>query len=155
MYAVVKTGGKQYRVAAGDKIVVERLPDAAGALIALSEVLMVGEGASTTLGQPLVAGAAVAATVVEHKLGDKVIIFKKKRRHNYRRKRGHRQLLTVLHVTEILTDGRKPTPVAEVAPAPAKAPKAPAAKKPAAKKPAARKPAAKQSARKPARKSKE
>ncbi len=130
MYAVVKTGGKQYRVAAGDKIVVERLPDAAGSLIALPEVLMVGEGASATLGQPLVVGAAVAATVVEHRLGDKVIIFKKKRRHNYRRKRGHRQMQTVLHVTEILTEGRKPTPVAEAAPVETKAP----TKKPAAKK---------------------
>jgi large subunit ribosomal protein L21 len=140
MYAVVKTGGKQYRVAAGDKMVVERLPDAAGSVIELAEVLMLGEGASTTLGQPLVVGAAVAATVVEHKLGDKVIIFKKKRRHNYRRKRGHRQRLTVLHVTEILTEGRKAAAPVEAAPAEAKA--AEAAKSPA-KKPAAKKAAKK------------
>jgi len=144
MYAVVKTGGKQYRVAAGDKIVVERLPNEAGTLVQLGDVLMVGEGATTTLGRPLLVGAAVSATVLEHRLGDKVIIFKKKRRHNYRRKRGHRQGLTVLQVTEILTDGRKPSVAAAVLKAPRVA-VAPAAKKaaPKAKAPKAKAPKAK------------
>ncbi len=102
MYAVIRTGGKQYRVAKDDVITVETVPAEAGASVTLDEVLLVGgEGATTTIGTPMVAGAAVTAEVVEHKLGDKVLIFKKRRRHNYRRKNGHRQPLTVLKITGI------------------------------------------------------
>jgi large subunit ribosomal protein L21 len=105
MFAIVKTGGKQYRVAKDDVITVEKLPGEAGASITLDEVLMVGDGASQTIGSPRVKGAAVAATIVAQKKGEKVIIFKKKRRQNYRRKRGHRQQLTVLKVTDIRAAG--------------------------------------------------
>jgi large subunit ribosomal protein L21 len=103
MFAVIRTGGKQYRVAEGDVIKVERLADAEpGATIALSEVLMVGgEGADATVGAPLVAGASVAAEVIAQDRGPKIIVFKKKRRQNYRRKNGHRQDLTVLRITGI------------------------------------------------------
>ncbi|MGO8915658.1 MAG: 50S ribosomal protein L21, partial [Stellaceae bacterium] len=92
-----RTGGKQYRVAKDDVIAVERLAGEPGSTVALGDVLMVGDKA----GSPTVAGASVTATVVEHKLADKVLIFKKRRRHNYRRKNGHRQPLTVLKVTGI------------------------------------------------------
>jgi large subunit ribosomal protein L21 len=101
MYAVIRTGGKQYKVAKDDVIVVETLPAEAGATVTLDEVLLVADGAATTLGTPTVSGAEVTATVVEHKQGDKVLIFKKRRRHNYRRKIGHRQPLTVLKITGI------------------------------------------------------
>jgi large subunit ribosomal protein L21 len=97
MFAVIKTGGKQYRVASGDVIKVEKLEGEAGATIALDQVLMVGD----TIGTPLVAGATVSAEVIAQDRGPKVIIFKKKRRQNYRRKNGHRQDLTVLRITEI------------------------------------------------------
>jgi large subunit ribosomal protein L21 len=107
MYAVVKTGGKQYRVAKDDIIRIERLPGEAGDVVTLGEVLMVGDGASLAIGAPLVPGAAVAGEIVEQARGDKIIVFKKRRRQNYRRKKGHRQLLTVLRVTDILTDGAK------------------------------------------------
>ncbi len=100
MYAIVKTGGKQYRVAKDDVIRVERLPGEAGETITLGEVLMVG-GDEPKVGAPLVDGASVAATVVAQDRNDKVIIFKKKRRQNYRRKRGHRQNVTVLRITDI------------------------------------------------------
>lgn len=109
MYAVVKTGGKQYRVAANDIIEIERLPGEAGEVVTLSEVLMVGDGANVSIGAPTVAGASVAGEIIEQARGDKIIVFKKRRRQNYRRKRGHRQLLTRLRVTEILTDGAKPS----------------------------------------------
>ena len=101
MFAVIRTGGKQYRVAPDDVIQVEKLAGEPGSSVALGDVLMVGEGADARAGAPLLAGAAVTAEVVEQRLGDKVIIFKKKRRHNYRRKRGHRQHLTVLRITGI------------------------------------------------------
>ncbi len=101
MYAVVKTGGKQYKVAKGDIIEVEKLEVEAGKVIDITEVLLVGEGSSVKVGAPLVAGANVKAEVLNQKKGDKVIIFKKKRRHNYRRTRGHRQNLTVLKITDI------------------------------------------------------
>ena len=101
MYAVIRTGGKQYRVAKDDVISVEKLAGEPGSTIEFGEILMVGEGDDATTGTPLVAGAAVSATVVEHKRGDKVIIFKKKRRHNYRRKNGHRQAITVLRIDAI------------------------------------------------------
>ncbi len=97
MFAVIKTGGKQYRVVPGDVIKVEKLEGEAGATIALDQVLMVGD----TIGTPLVAGASVAAEVIAQDRGPKLIIFKKKRRQNYRRKNGHRQDLTVLRITEI------------------------------------------------------
>jgi large subunit ribosomal protein L21 len=126
MFAVLKTGGKQYRVAKDDVIHVERLPGEAGAQILFDQVLLVGEGASATAGAPLVAGASVAGTLLEQVLADKVIIFKKRRRHNYRRKRGHRQPLSAVRIDEILTDGAKPSPRKEAAPKPAKA-KAPKA----------------------------
>jgi large subunit ribosomal protein L21 len=108
MFAVLKTGGKQYKVAKDDVIHVERLPGEAGQQIVFDQVLMVGEGASATAGAPLVAGASVAATLLEQGQGDKVVVFKKRRRHNYRRKRGHRQLLSVVRIDEILTEGAKP-----------------------------------------------
>ncbi|HZT86576.1 MAG TPA: 50S ribosomal protein L21 [Stellaceae bacterium] len=101
MFAVIRTGGKQYKVATDDVIAVEKLDGEPGATIELAEVLMVGDGASVSSGTPLVAGASVSATLVEHRLGDKVIIFKKKKRQNYRRKRGHRQPQTVLRITGI------------------------------------------------------
>ena len=101
MYAVIRTGGKQYRVAKDDVISVEKLAGEPGATVEFSDVLMVGDGEGSTAGTPLVAGAAVSATVVEHKRGDKIIIFKKKRRHNYRRKNGHRQAITVLRIDAI------------------------------------------------------
>jgi large subunit ribosomal protein L21 len=101
MYAVIRTGGKQYKVAMDDVIVVETVPAEAGASVTLGEVLLVADGDSTTVGAPTVAGAEVTATVVAHKKGDKILIFKKRRRHNYRRKNGHRQPLTVLKITGI------------------------------------------------------
>jgi large subunit ribosomal protein L21 len=116
MFAVVKTGGKQYRVAANDVITVERLDGEPGDIVELGEVLMLGDEA-VTVGAPTVAGATVAGEVVRQERGDKVIAFKKRRRQNSRRKRGHRQAFTVLRITEILTDGRKPSPRAKAEPA--------------------------------------
>jgi large subunit ribosomal protein L21 len=101
MFAVIRTGGKQYRVAKDDVISVEKLGGEPGAVIELSEVLMIGEGAEVATGTPLLEGALVAATVVEQTRAPKIIVFKKKRRHNYRRKKGHRQQQTVLRITEI------------------------------------------------------
>jgi large subunit ribosomal protein L21 len=112
MFAVIRTGGKQYKVAKNDVIFVEKLPGEAGASVELDDVLMVGDEAGVTAGTPELGGALVTATVLEQKRDDKVIIFKKKRRHNYRRKNGHRQYLTVLRITDIVTNG-----VAEAAPA--------------------------------------
>lgn len=155
MFAVVKTGGKQYRVAANDVIAVEKLEAEPGAVVELTDVLMVGDDAAQTTGTPLVAGATVAAEVVKQTRAKKVVIFKKKRRKDYRRTLGHKQHLTVLRITEILTDGKKPSKQA-AKPEPKKAEKKPvetAEAKPAAKKAAAkpaRKPAAK--AAKPATK---
>ncbi len=107
MFAVIKTGGKQYRVAADDVITVEKLAGDPGAAITFGEVLMVVDGEATTIGAPLVAGASVAGEVVEQTRGDKVRIFKRKRRKHYRRSAGHRQQLTVIKITDILTDGAK------------------------------------------------
>jgi large subunit ribosomal protein L21 len=101
MFAVIRTGGKQYKVASGDVIAVEKLAGEPGATVELAEVLMVGEGADVSTGTPLVAGATVSAELVEHRRADKIIVFKKKRRQNYRRKNGHRQHQTVLRITEI------------------------------------------------------
>jgi len=101
MYAVIKTGGKQYKVVNGDVILVEKIEGEAGAAVTLAEVLMIGDGANITVGAPTVKGASVAAEVVDQVKADKVIIFKKNRRHNYRRKNGHRQKLTALKITGI------------------------------------------------------
>jgi large subunit ribosomal protein L21 len=103
MFAVIRTGGKQYKVAKNDVIFVEKLPAEAGASIDLEDVLMVGDEAGTTAGTPELGGVHVTATVLEQKRDDKIIVFKKKRRHNYRRKNGHRQYLTVLRITDIIT----------------------------------------------------
>jgi len=149
MYAVIRTGGKQYKVAKNDIISVERLTGAPGEILELNDVLMLGDGGNVTVGAPLVVGACVGAAVVKQAKGEKILIFKKKRRHNYRRKNGHRQNLTVLRITEILTDGNKPdkTPIVAEAKAPAAEKKA-GAKKAAAKKPAAAKAAPKAAAAK-------
>jgi large subunit ribosomal protein L21 len=174
MYAVIKTGGKQYRVANGDVIAVERLAGEPGSTVSLGPVLMVNDDKSSTVGTPVVEGAAVSAEVLEQTRGDKIIVFKKKRRKGYRRTMGHRQDLTVLRITDVTGKGKaapkraakaaeKPAekPAEEAKPAaeadkPAEAKPAaakPAAKKPAAKKPAAKKPAAKKTAaKKPAAK---
>jgi large subunit ribosomal protein L21 len=169
MFAVIKTGGKQYRVAAQDMLKVDRLKGEPGEIVQFGEVLLVG-GDSVTLGKPTITGASVAAEVLEQGRGPKIIAFKKRRRKNSRRKRGFRPEFTLVRITEILTDGaaptmtasvrranRKPEPVAAAAEdadaATAAAPKgkgtskakskAKAPRKPAAKKPASRKPAAK------------
>jgi large subunit ribosomal protein L21 len=111
MFAVIKTGGKQYRVAAEVTLEVGKVAGEPGQIVTFSDVLMLG-GDQPKLGAPLVSGASVAAEIVEHKRGPKVIAFKKRRRHNSRRKRGHRQDFTVVRITEILTDGAKPTKAA-------------------------------------------
>src|SRR5215469_13965894 len=163
MFAVFKTGGKQYRVAAEDVIKVGKVKGEPGEIVEFGEVLVVG-GDNLSLGAPMVAGATVAAEVLEQARGPKIIAFKKRRRKNSRRKIGHRQEFTLLRITEILTDGKKPskqaqprvkraaaapeaaTSASEAAETAARAPKASAkkAEKPKAK-PAARdkKPAAK------------
>ena len=107
MYAVLKTGGKQYKVSENDVIIVERLSGDSGAKINLDKVLMIGDGENTSVGNPIIEGALVAAEVLEHKRGDKITVFKKKRRKNYRRTMGHRQELTVLRITDILAAGEK------------------------------------------------
>jgi large subunit ribosomal protein L21 len=101
MYAVIKTGGKQYRVTAGDKLKVESLDAAVGSVITLTEVLAVGHGAEVRVGNPLVAGAAVTATVIGHGRGDKVRIFKLRRRKHYQKRAGHRQNFTELRIDAI------------------------------------------------------
>lgn len=167
-FAVIKTGGKQYKVAANDVIKIEKLDAEAGDIVTFDEVLMVGD----VIGAPLVEGALVAAELVETKKQKTVIIFKKRRRHNSRRRNGHRQLLSTVRITEILTGGAKPTikaaakaeatetvtekapakkaaaPKAEATEAKAAAPKKAPAKKAAAEGEAAEKPAKKASAKK-------
>ena len=161
MFAVVKTGGKQYRVAADDIIAVEKLDAEPGAVVELTDVLMVGDDKAQTAGTPMVEGAMVAAEVVKQARAKKIIVFKKKRRQDYQRTKGHKQHVTVLKITEILTDGKKPSKraaakapaesktaaepkaepkeKAEAAPKAEAKPKAASTKKPAAKKPAAKK----------------
>jgi large subunit ribosomal protein L21 len=107
MFAVFKTGGKQYRVAAEDVLKVDKIKGEPGEVVEFGDVLAVG-GESVTLGAPTVAGATVAAEVLDQGRGGKIIAFKKRRRKNSRRKRGHRQEFTLLRITEILTDGKKP-----------------------------------------------
>src|SRR3984957_10106480 len=101
MYAVIKTGGKQYRVAKDDIIEVELLNTPKGGSVTLDHVLLVGQAGSAKIGTPTVAGASVKATVLDQKKDDKIIVFKKKRRQNYRRKNGHRQNLAVLKITSM------------------------------------------------------
>ena len=101
MFAIVKTGGKQYRVAPGDQIVVERIDGGVGSEVSLDQVLAVGNGDSAAIGRPRLADASVRARIVQQPRGTKVIVFKKKRRKNYRRKHGHRQELTLLRIEEI------------------------------------------------------
>ncbi len=176
MFAVIKTGGKQYRVTPGDIIVVEKLTADEGSAVTFDSVLMLGEdGKAPAVGTPMIADATVTGEVVEQGRGDKITVFKKKRRQGYRRTKGHRQLRTVLKITGINGQGSKGSGQAAKKtaakktekPAGKEAPKAaevetkakPAAKKapakPAAKKPAAKKPAAAKStaAKKPAAKS--
>jgi large subunit ribosomal protein L21 len=129
MFAVIKTGGRQYRVAPDDVLEIGKIEGEVGTIVQLAEVLVVG-GDTPVLGLPTVAGATVAAEVLDHKRGPKVIAFKKRRRKNSRRKRGYRDELTLLRITEILTDGAKPSigPRAKKAKSDAKAePKAEAA----------------------------
>ncbi|MGK2922223.1 MAG: 50S ribosomal protein L21 [Methyloceanibacter sp.] len=163
MFAVIRTGGKQYRVAPNDIIEIEKIAGEPGDIVQLGDVLLLGGEGDPKAGSP-VAGATVAAEVLEQKRADKIIVFKKKRRQGYRRTRGHRQMLTALRITEILTDGKKPSKAA-AKPAPVKT-ETKAADKPAetkaetkkaetgtaAKKaetkPAAKKPAAKTAAKK-------
>jgi len=109
MYAVIKTGGKQYRVKAGDMLVVEKLDGDAGAKVAFDQVLMLGEGADVIVGAPVIEGAVVNATLVETRKGDKIKVFKKIRRQGYRRTQGHRQFETVLRVTGITGEGKSDT----------------------------------------------
>lgn len=106
MYAVIKTGGKQYRVQAGDLLVVEKLEGEPGAKVAFDQVLLIGEGEAVTVGAPLIEGASVSATLVETRKGEKIKVFKKIRRQGYRRTRGHRQFQSVLRVTGIDGDGK-------------------------------------------------
>ena len=108
MFAVIKTGGKQYKVAANDVLKIEKLEAEAGTTVTFEEVLMVGDDSGTTLGAPLVEGALVAAEFIETKKQKTIIVFKKNRRHNYRRRNGHRQLLSTVRITEILTNGARP-----------------------------------------------
>lgn len=108
MFAVIKTGGKQYRVAANDLLKVEKLAGNAGDIVEFTQVLAVGEGDGAEIGAPFVAGAVVTAEVVEQGKAKTVIAFKKRRRQNSRRTRGHRQLLTTVRIAEILTGGAKP-----------------------------------------------
>jgi large subunit ribosomal protein L21 len=115
MFAVIKTGGKQYTVAADKRITVMALPGEAGAMVVFDEVLALFDGASNQVGAPHVAGASVVGEIVEQTRGPKVIAFKKRRRKNSKRKRGHRQDLTIVRVTDILT-GTAPAAVAEAAP---------------------------------------
>jgi large subunit ribosomal protein L21 len=126
MFAVIRTGGKQYRVAAEDLIKVDKVRGNPGEIVQFGEVLVVG-GDSITLGQPTIAGASVAAEVIEQGRGPKIIAFKKRRRKNSRRRRGHRQEFTLLRVTEILTDGATPSQTAR----PKREPKKPPAAAPA------------------------
>jgi large subunit ribosomal protein L21 len=149
MFAVIKTGGKQYKVAANDVLKIEKLDSEPGDVVTFDQVLMIGDGQDVTIGAPIVAGALVAGQLVETKKQKTIIVFKKERRHNYRRRNGHRQLLSTVRITEILTGGAKVTTqpderakarfaAAQQANAPAAVVSEPAAKKAAPKaKPAA------------------
>ena len=148
MFAVIRTGGRQYRVVPDDVLEIGKIAGDVGTIVQLGEVLLVG-GESPVLGTPTVPGASVAAEVLQHKRGPKVIAFKKRRRKNSRRKRGYRDDITVPRITEILTNDNKPT----IGPRPKRekvaAPDADEAPRPAKKKAPAKKPAAKKAAAKP------
>jgi large subunit ribosomal protein L21 len=149
MFAVIKTGGKQYRVAAEDVIRVDRVNGQPGEIVEFGEVLVVG-GDAPQLGTPTVSGATVAGEVLQHTRGDKVIAFKKRRRKNSRRKRGYRHEFSVVRITEILTGGAKPSKTA--APRPKREPKPEAEAASAAEaKPAKSKKPARAAAKKPAK----
>ena len=137
MFAVIKTGGKQYRVKADDVITIEKLAGEAGDAISFDDVLMVGGDGDTTIGTPTVDGASVAGEVVEQTRGAKIIVFKKKRRKDYRRKKGHRQDLTKVRITEILTGGKKAAKKKAEKPADEPAPETKAAPEPEVEKPEA------------------
>ncbi len=146
MFAVIKTGGKQYRVTADDILKVEKVEAEAGDTVTFDDVLMVGNDKDVTVGAPMVDGASVAAEVVEQGRSRKIIVFKKRRRKNSRRRNGHRQMLTTVRITDILTGGAKPAKKAAPKKAAAKAEKpaeakadAPKKEKPKAEKPAAAK----------------
>jgi large subunit ribosomal protein L21 len=129
MYAVIKTGGKQYKVAAGDKLKVEKLDGDVGSKVVIDKILMLADGDAVTIGSPLVAGAKVNATVVSHGRGDKVMIFKFRRRKHYRKTQGHRQSYTEILISDINGKGAKEAAPAAKAEKPAVEKKAPAAKK--------------------------
>jgi len=148
MYAVVKTGGKQYRVAKDDKIIVDRLMGEDGETVVLDQVLMMADGDKVTVGAPVIEGAVVGATVLRQTRGPKIMVFRRKRRKNFRRTRGHRQDLTMLQINEIAPDGKlkaapkaasKAAPKAEAKAVPKKAAAKASAKKTAAKKATAKK----------------
>ena len=145
MFAVIKTGGKQYRVMENDVLAVEKLAGEAGETVEFNDVLMIGEdGKAPTVGAPLIDKAAVFGEVVKQAKGEKVIIFKKRRRQNSRRKNGHRQSITLVKITSISATGAKPKAAAKkAAPKADEGEKKPAAKKAAAKKAPAKKAAAK------------
>ncbi len=138
MFAVIKTGGKQYRVAGGQEIVIEKLEGEAGDTLVFGEVLMIGDGDKVDVGAPLIKGAQVVGEVVEQTRGAKVVAFKKKPRNTYRRKLGHRQSLTVIKITEILAKGGATEKKTVKASAEDKPATKPAAKKAPAKKAAAK-----------------
>lgn len=154
MFAVIQTGGKQYKVASNDTVKVEKLAGEPGDKVTFDVIAVSGEK-NVAVGAPTVSGAKVTAEILSHGLAEKVVIFKKKRRQNYRRTRGHRQPFTALFITEIVDDkGNKVTADAAKKPQPKKAvePAAKAEKKAAAKAPAAKKAAPKKEAAKPAAK---
>ena len=160
MFAVIRTGGKQYRVAKDDKIIVEKLLGEPGTMVELSDVLMIGgDGKALTVGTPVIDKAAVFAEVVEQSRADKIIVFKKNRRKGYRRTRGHRQQQTVLRIVDVSPTGAKPKGIVAKA-APKKDNKPPAskteaktgAKKDAPKKEAAKKEGSKKEAKAPTKK---
>ncbi len=105
MFAVIKTGGKQYKVAVGDIIEIEKIEAAQGSSVDIKDVLMIHDAGNSKFGSPMIGGAKVTAEVIAQKKGDKIIVFKKKRRHNYRRKKGHRQFVTTLKISRISAAG--------------------------------------------------
>jgi len=153
MFAVIKTGGKQYRVAKDDRIVVERILGEPGSTVEIADVLMLGEdGKAPVVGTPVIDKASVFAEILEQNRADKVVVFKKKRRQNYRRTKGHRQQQTVLRILDVSPTGTKPKAEAKAKAAPKKADSKPAAKKETAKKAEPKKAVAKPAAKKPAAK---
>ncbi len=139
MYAVIKTGGKQYKVAAGEKLKIEKLAGDVGSKVVIDKVLMINDGENTTIGAPLIAGATVNATVLSHGRADKVMIFKFRRRKHYRKTQGHRQSFTEILINDVNGKGAVVAKPAAAKPTAAPKPAAKAAKAPAASKPAAKK----------------